>query len=303
MASRVRRRHPVQLRGRRGRHRGRRGGAAPGRPGAADGRRRPAHRGPVLVALLRPARPRLGHPRGAGAGRLGAHRGRPGRPRPGRVEARSSPATRPSLRVATRSGLRREGVRRVDARHRRPRRDREYVVLARLSDDPPLSEPRRRSGRCSTRSCPASARSARCCIRDERRPGAALPAHLQAGLGPARRRRRGRRVAAARRRARGRGGARPATIAAGAAAAHRLAPALGRLGRRLCLVFDGGATTPRCSTGSSSRPARSATPSSAPSSRSRALRRLHRPADRGRARRSRRRRAGGTPRRRPTPVR
>jgi RimJ/RimL family protein N-acetyltransferase/8-oxo-dGTP pyrophosphatase MutT (NUDIX family) len=58
-----------------------------------------------------------------------------------RVEAKVEPDNQASLRVATRSGLRREGVRRIE----RGRGDREetasYVVLARLVSDPPLSEP------------------------------------------------------------------------------------------------------------------------------------------------------------------
>jgi 8-oxo-dGTP pyrophosphatase MutT (NUDIX family) len=49
-----------------------------------------------------------------------------------RVEARVPEGDERAVRVATRSGLRREGVRRGATA---------YVVLARLSDDPPLSEP------------------------------------------------------------------------------------------------------------------------------------------------------------------
>ena len=66
-----------------------------------------------------------------------------------------------------------------------------------------------------------------------RRPGPAVPADLQAGLGPARRRRRGRRVAAAGRGARGRGGAR--------AHDHRPAPCCSPTGCR-----RGAAGTTRC---------------------------------------------------------
>ena len=58
-----------------------------------------------------------------------------------RVEARVEPGNESSLRVATRSGLRREGVRRVLPGTGDRAETREYVVLARLSDDPPLSEP------------------------------------------------------------------------------------------------------------------------------------------------------------------
>ncbi len=58
-----------------------------------------------------------------------------------RVEARVDPRNEASLRVATRSGLRREGVRRVVAGTGDVPDATEYVVLARLADDPPLSDP------------------------------------------------------------------------------------------------------------------------------------------------------------------
>jgi 8-oxo-dGTP pyrophosphatase MutT (NUDIX family) len=51
-----------------------------------------------------------------------------------RVEAHLPPDAERDLQVATRSGLRREGVRRVGG-------GASYVVLARVHDDPPLSEP------------------------------------------------------------------------------------------------------------------------------------------------------------------
>ena len=58
-----------------------------------------------------------------------------------RVEARVDPRNEASLRVATRAGLRREGVQRV-VRGMGDRADATgYVVLARLADDPPLTEP------------------------------------------------------------------------------------------------------------------------------------------------------------------
>ena len=56
----------------------------------------------------------------------------------GRVEARVDASQEASLRVATRAGLRREGVQRMPADARGPR---EYVVLARLASDPPLTDP------------------------------------------------------------------------------------------------------------------------------------------------------------------
>ena len=56
-----------------------------------------------------------------------------------RVQARVDARDDASLRVATRSGLRREGVERVAAGTEHDVA--EYVVLARLADDPPLSDP------------------------------------------------------------------------------------------------------------------------------------------------------------------
>ena len=154
------------------------GGASTVTPRRA-GHRRPAHRGPVLVAVLRAARPRLGHPRGPPAGRLGAHRDRPGRPRPGRVEARVEPGNEASLRVATRSGLRREGVRRVEPGTGDRAETTTYVVLARLGDDPPLNEPE--AFRALLNSfLPRKRAISQMLLRDRGRPGAAVPADLQA---------------------------------------------------------------------------------------------------------------------------
>ena len=59
-----------------------------------------------------------------------------------RVQAKVEPGNEASLRVASRAGLRREGVRRVvPGTGDRPATS-EYVILARLADDPPLSDPR-----------------------------------------------------------------------------------------------------------------------------------------------------------------
>jgi RimJ/RimL family protein N-acetyltransferase/ADP-ribose pyrophosphatase YjhB (NUDIX family) len=58
-----------------------------------------------------------------------------------RVEAKVEPANEASLRVATRAGLRREGVRRVVAGTGDRAETTEYVVLARLADDPPITDP------------------------------------------------------------------------------------------------------------------------------------------------------------------
>ena len=146
-----------------------------------------------------------------------------------RVEARVEPGNESSLRVATWSGLRREGVRGCSpAPGTAPRPAR--VVLRAARDDPPVSEPRGVPGAAQLLPAPQAGDQPAAGAR-RGRPGAAVPAHLQAGLGPARRRRRGGRVAAARRRPRGRGGARAAPVPR-AAAAHRLAAAVGRVGRR-----------------------------------------------------------------------
>ena len=58
-----------------------------------------------------------------------------------RIEAKVEPGNAASLRVATRSGLRREGVRRVAPGTGDRAETTEYVVLARLASDPPISEP------------------------------------------------------------------------------------------------------------------------------------------------------------------
>jgi RimJ/RimL family protein N-acetyltransferase/8-oxo-dGTP pyrophosphatase MutT (NUDIX family) len=58
-----------------------------------------------------------------------------------RVEAKVEPGNESSLRVATRSGLRREGLRRVVPGTGDRAETEEYVVLARLATDPPLTEP------------------------------------------------------------------------------------------------------------------------------------------------------------------
>jgi RimJ/RimL family protein N-acetyltransferase/8-oxo-dGTP pyrophosphatase MutT (NUDIX family) len=59
----------------------------------------------------------------------------------GRLEATIEPENEASLRVATRSGLRREGIRRIVPGTGDRTETTEYVVLARLASDPPLSDP------------------------------------------------------------------------------------------------------------------------------------------------------------------
>jgi RimJ/RimL family protein N-acetyltransferase/8-oxo-dGTP pyrophosphatase MutT (NUDIX family) len=58
-----------------------------------------------------------------------------------RVEAKVEPENQASLRVATRSGLRREGLRRIEPGEGDRPDTASYVVLGRLKSDPPLSEP------------------------------------------------------------------------------------------------------------------------------------------------------------------
>jgi RimJ/RimL family protein N-acetyltransferase/8-oxo-dGTP pyrophosphatase MutT (NUDIX family) len=60
----------------------------------------------------------------------------------GRVEAKIEPGNEKSIRVATRAGLRREGVRRVPPGTGDRAETTEYVVLARLATDEPVSDPR-----------------------------------------------------------------------------------------------------------------------------------------------------------------
>ena len=58
-----------------------------------------------------------------------------------RVEAKVEPGNIRSVRVATRAGMRREGVRRVDPGSGDRPETTEYVYLARLASDPPLDRP------------------------------------------------------------------------------------------------------------------------------------------------------------------
>jgi RimJ/RimL family protein N-acetyltransferase/ADP-ribose pyrophosphatase YjhB (NUDIX family) len=58
-----------------------------------------------------------------------------------RVEAKVEPDNTSSMRVATRAGMRREGVRRVNPGSGDRPETTEYVYLARLADDPPLDQP------------------------------------------------------------------------------------------------------------------------------------------------------------------
>jgi RimJ/RimL family protein N-acetyltransferase len=78
-----------------------------------------------------------------------------------RVEAKIEPDNVASNRVATRAGLRREGLRRVSPGTGDRAETTEYVILARLREDPPLSDPESFRALLNS-SSPASARSARC---------------------------------------------------------------------------------------------------------------------------------------------
>jgi RimJ/RimL family protein N-acetyltransferase/8-oxo-dGTP pyrophosphatase MutT (NUDIX family) len=60
----------------------------------------------------------------------------------GRVEAKVEPGNEKSMRVATRAGLRREGVQRVPPGSGDRAETTEYVILARLATDEPVSDPR-----------------------------------------------------------------------------------------------------------------------------------------------------------------
>ncbi|MGN6131500.1 MAG: NUDIX domain-containing protein, partial [Nocardioidaceae bacterium] len=60
----------------------------------------------------------------------------------GRGEAHVEPDNERAMRVETRSGLRREGVRRVAPGTGERAETTEHVVFARLADDPPLGDPR-----------------------------------------------------------------------------------------------------------------------------------------------------------------
>ena len=147
-----------------------------------------------------------------------------------RVEAKVEPGNEASLRVATRSGLRREGERRIEPGTGDRDETTSYVVLARLASDPPITEPT--AFRALLNSfLPRKRAISQLLVRD--RDGRVLICQLtykrdwdlpggvvEVGESP--------REA---RRARDRGGAR-AQPRPRRPAAHRLAPALGRLGRR-----------------------------------------------------------------------
>ena len=184
-----------------------------------------------------------------------------------RVETLVDPDDQGAQRMATWSGMHREGVMRGVTVDDGPA---DRIVYARLATDAPVHEPERLPGAAQLVPAP-QARDQPDAGARPRRPGAAVPADLQAGLGPARRRRRGRRVAPGRGGPRGRGGAR-AGHRRRRPAAHRLAAAVGRLGRRrLPGLRRRRARRRGRSTTWSSRSARSATPRSAPSSEVREL--------------------------------
>ena len=158
-----------------------------------------------------------------------------------RVEAWVDPDDTAAQRVATWSGLRREGVMRggvtVEAWHPTGSSTPGWPT------DLPAHEPE--GFRALLNSfLPRKRAISQMLIRDARRTGAVVPAHLQAGLGPARRRRGGRRVAAARGRPRGRGGAGARSIPAGRLLLTDWLPPWSGWDDALCLVFDGGEHDP-----------------------------------------------------------
>ena len=138
-------------------------------------------------------------------------------------------------RAATWSGLRREGVLRgvtLDGATA------DRVVYSRVADDPPVQRPGGHPVAAELVHSPATGRSARCSC-GTATGGCCSAAHLQERLGPARRRRRGRRVTAPRRRPRGRGGTR-LTVPTGDLLLTDWLPPWGGWDDALCLVFDGG---------------------------------------------------------------
>ena len=126
---------------------------------------------------------------------------------------RSSPATRTRCGWLPGAGCGARGAP-GQAGRGRPRGDRVVRRARTAAERPTVSEPQ--SFRALLNSfLPRKRAIGQLLVRDDGRPGAALPADLQARLGPARRGRRGRRVPAPGRRPRDRGGARPWTIEPG----------------------------------------------------------------------------------------
>src|SRR3546814_12344079 len=112
-------------------------------PDRSGRRRTPRHlRGPAELAPRGGApSPRQRCPCRTPAHRLGADRVRPAGPRPGPAQAVIPSDDDASLRVATRAGLRREGVSRISPGTAERETTTGYVVAARLASDPPLSDP------------------------------------------------------------------------------------------------------------------------------------------------------------------
>ena len=199
-----------------------------------------------------------------------------------RVETLVDPDDAEAQRVATWSGMRREGVMRGLLVDGVPA---DRIVYARLATDTPVQRAGRVPGAAQLLPA-AQAGDQPAAGPRPRRPGAAVPAHLQAGLGPARRGRRGR--------ASPRSGPSAARsrrswawrITRGPAAAHRLAAAVGRLGRRALPGLRRRVPRPRAA-----RPGGPAGPRDPrrgvlhPEEVARALRRLHGPPGGGRGRR------------------
>ena len=178
----------------------------------------------------------------------------------------STRATSRGIRVATRAGLRREGVLRG---HRLDGDGREDRVVLRPARDRPADRRRRGGFRSLLNSfLPRKRAIAQMLVRDHDGPGAAVPADLQERLGPARRRGRGQRVAAAWRSSREVEEELGLDLAAGPLLLTDWLPPWSGWDDALCLVFDGGVhdavarSTTRCC-----RPARSARRSSARSTR------------------------------------
>ena len=128
----------------------------------------------------------------------------------GRVEAKVEPGNEAVAAGGDPVGLHARGSTPRRTRHRRPGRDRGLRHPGPALDR--SAAHRAGAFRALLNSfLPRKRAIGQMLIRDEGGPGALLPADLQAGLGPARRRRRGGRVAAARRQPRGRSRSSPST--------------------------------------------------------------------------------------------
>ena len=238
----------------------RRGRRRPGR----QRRRTPTRAGrgrAVVGALPRTPRTGRGHPRGAAPGRLRPRDTGRGGLGYSRVEAKVEPGNERLApgRHPRRPPPRGRAPRR--ARHGRPRRD-HVIRRAGPAGERPAAHRAHGVPRAPQLLPPPQARDQPAARPRPRRARADLPAHLQARLGPPRRRGRGGRVSARSGRARDRGGARarPSTPATCCSPTGSLPGAAGTT--RSASSSTAASTTRASSTRWSSSPARSGTRSS-----------------------------------------